>query len=323
MTAKQFFTRWQNWIGFLIVISFIVVALMAPLLSPSDPKNPGPIKVVGKSYDLVPQPPQPGAPLGTLPGQASVSHALIWGTRSALLFGVTVTVLSALIGGLIGAISAYFGGFTNRFLMWITNSFMTFPIIAAVVLIQQLITITLANLGIRFDYYGNLFFFDSSGNPRFIEQMPNIVEFLQSINPLLIAFILFSWMPYARMMNTVVLRIKQSDYVMAARASGVKNGRIILRHIIPNAVAPVIVLAAKDIGGFVVLQSTFAFIGFGKGSPWADTLVLGRDWIYAPQGMLTYWWVFLPATLVLILFGIGWNLLGDGLNDALNPRASK
>jgi peptide/nickel transport system permease protein len=166
-----------------------------------------------------------------------------------------------------------------------------------------------------------MYFFDSQGNVQFIEELPTYIQIIQNINPLLIAFILFSWMPYARLMNTVVLRIKQSDFVMAARASGAKNGRIIFRHIIPNAIAPVIVLAAKDIGGFVVLQSTFAFIGFGKGSPWADVLVIGRDWIYSPQGMLTYWWVFLPATITLILFGIGFNLLGDGFNDALNPRS--
>jgi peptide/nickel transport system permease protein len=168
-----------------------------------------------------------------------------------------------------------------------------------------------------------MYFFDSQGNVQFIEELPTYIQIIQNINPLLIAFILFSWMPYARLMNTVVLRIKQSDFVMAARASGAKNVRIIFRHIIPNAIAPVIVLAAKDIGGFVVLQSTFAFIGFGKGSPWADILIMGRDWIYAPQGMLTYWWVFLPATTALILFGIGFNLLGDGLNDALNPRMTK
>jgi peptide/nickel transport system permease protein len=199
---------------------------------------------------------------------------------------------------------------------------MTFPLIAGVVIIQQLITITLDNLGVRIDRWGYMFTFQPDGDIAFANNITAFMEFLQGINPVLIAFILFSWMPYARLMNTAVLRVKQSDYVLAARASGAKNSRIIFRHLLPNAIAPVIVLAAKDIGAFVVLQSTFAFIGFGKGSPWATVLVMGRDWIYAPQGLFTYWWVFLPATLTLVLFGIGWNLLGDGLNDALNPRVS-
>lgn len=316
----RFFSRWQNWVGLILTAGFVLVAITAPMLSSSNPGEPGPIKVVGKSHNLVPQPPSPAAPLGTLPGQVSVSHALIWGTRSALIFGVSVAVISALFGSIIGAVSAYFGGWLNRLLMWISDSFMTFPLIAAVVLIQQLITITLDSLGIRYDFYGTMYFFNPNGEPEFLVRMTELVNFLQSINPLLIAFILFSWMPYSRLMNTVILRVKQSDYVMAARTSGTKNRRIILKHLIPNAIAPVIVLVAKDIGGFVVMQSTFAFIGFGKGSPWATILVQGRDWIYAPQGILTYWWVFLPTTIVLILFGIGWNLLGDGLNDALNPR---
>jgi peptide/nickel transport system permease protein len=320
---QRFFSHWHNWLGLTLVAGFVLVALTAPLLSPSNPDQPGPIKVVGNYRNSVPQPPSPDAPLGTLPGQVSVSHALIWGTRSALIFGVTVTLISAMVGSIIGAVGAYFGGLSNWLLMWISDSFMTFPLIAAVVLVQQLITITMDSLGIRYDHFGFLYFFNTSGQPQLLDQMTAFVEFLQSINPLLIAFILFSWMPYARMMNTVVLRIKQSDYVMAARACGTKNGRIITRHLIPNAVAPVIVMTAKDIGGFVVLQSTFAFIGFGKGSPWANILIQGRDWIYAPQGIFTYWWVFLPATIVLILFGIGWNLLGDGLNDALNPRAAR
>jgi peptide/nickel transport system permease protein len=319
-SGHRYFSRWQNWIGFLLISLFVLVAIFAPLLSPNDPNKPGPLKTVGRFSNLTPQPPFPGAPLGTLSNQVSVFHALVWGTRSALVFGLTVTIISALIGGIIGSVSAYFGGFTNRLLMWVSNSFMTFPLIAAVVFLQQLITIALDSLGANFDFFGNMFFFNANGEVEIPSELPNIIEFLQNINPLLIAFILFSWMPYARLMNTVVLRIKQSDYVIAAKASGARNTRIILRHIIPNAIAPIIVLAAKDIGGFVVLQSTFAFIGFGKGSPWATVLIMGRDWIYSPQGILTYWWVFLPATLMLIFFGIGWNLVGDGLNDALNPR---
>lgn len=314
----RFFSCWQNLLGLILVLFFIIISILAPLISPNNSGESGPIKIVGKAQDPFPQPPGPNAPLGTLPGNISISHALVWGTRSALGFGLTVSVISAFMGSIIGSISAYFGGLLNKFLMWFSNSFMTLPIIAAIVLVQQLINISLDNLGVRFDPFGNMYFINEAGNPEIFDEIPAIVNNLLKINPLMIAFILFSWMPYARIMNSIVLSIKKSDYVMAARASGAKNGRIILRHLLPNAISPIIVLAAKDIGGFVVLQSTFAFIGFGKGSPWAMILVQGRDWIYAPK--LSYWWVFIPACVVLILFGIGWNLLGDGLNDALNPK---
>jgi peptide/nickel transport system permease protein len=83
----------------------------------------------------------------------------------------------------------------------------------------------------------------------------------------------------------------------------------------------VIVLVARDVGGMVLLQATFTFIGLGGNSLWGMLLVRGRDWILGPGGnILTFWWVFMPATLALVLFGVGWNLLGDGLNEVLNPR---
>jgi len=81
---SRFFKRGQNYLGIFLVASFILVALAAPLLSPNDPENPGPVKIVGNTRKLVPQPPSDLAPLGTLPNQASVFHALVWGTRSAL-----------------------------------------------------------------------------------------------------------------------------------------------------------------------------------------------------------------------------------------------
>jgi len=121
-------------------------------------------------------------------------------------------------------------------------------------------------------------------------------------------------------MNTVVLRIKQTQYIQASRALGAGHSTIIFRHLIPNSITPVLVLAARDVGGMVLLQATFTFIGLGGESLWGNLLVWGRDYIITPGGLLTYWWVFLPATLALVLFGIGWNLLGDGLNDLLNPR---
>lgn len=151
--------------------------------------------------------------------------------------------------------------------------------------------------------------------------MPLYSTFMK-LNPTALAFALFMWMPYARVMNASVMRMKQMEFVLAAKVSGAKKFRVIFRHLIPNAIAPVLVLAAKDVGALVVLQTTFSFIGLGHSTPWASALLSGRDWIFSPKGIVTYWWVFLPITLALILFGVGWNLLGDGLIDALNPRSA-
>ena len=102
---------------------------------------------VGRTSDTLPKPPSQDAPLGTLPGQISVYHSLVWGTRSALLFGLAVAVFTAMVGVLIGTISAYFGGFLNNMLMRITDAFLAFPVIAGVVLIRQVLSIALSELG--------------------------------------------------------------------------------------------------------------------------------------------------------------------------------
>lgn len=321
--SRRFFSRWQNWAGLLLVVVFIAVAIAAPILSPNDPDNPGVVKIVGRAVDHQPHSPAEVPPLGTLSSQMSVYHTLIWGTRSAVVFGIIVATITALIGSLIGALSAYFGGFVNGILMRITDAFLAFPIIAGVVLISQLVTNLLSNLGMdrSMTAAGLMYVMFSNGTFSFmIEDFPPLAVFLMKIDPVLIAFIMFSWMPYARIMNTVVLRVKHADYIEAARSLGAGHTRLIFKHLIPNSITPMIVLAAKDVGGMVLLQATFTFIGLGGNSPWGMMLVQGRDWIISAGGILTYWWVFLPATLALILFGIGWNLLGDGLNDALNPR---
>ncbi len=321
----RFFTRWQNLLGLILVLLYIAVAVGAPLLSPLDPENPGPIKYLGRTTDYTPRSPTDAPPLGTLSTQISVYHALVWGTRSAVVFGILVASITALIGSLIGAVSGYFGGFINNLLMRVTDAFLSFPIIAGVVLISQLVTNMLANAGLEVftTGYGLFMQFTANGQAFYeLQDFPKLVVYLLKIDPVLIAFILFSWMPYARIMNTVVRRVRNTDYIEASRALGAGHSRLIFRHLIPNSITPIIVMAAKDVGGMVLLQATFTFIGLGGNSPWGLMLVRGRDWIISPGGILTYWWVFLPATLALILFGIGWNLLGDGLNDALNPRVT-
>jgi peptide/nickel transport system permease protein len=310
---RCYFTHWQNLIGLFLVLVFLVVAIAAPVLSPQDPEYPGPIKYVGLRTDYRPHTPAEVPPLGTLSTQISVYHALVWGTRSAVVFGIVVASITALIGSLIGAFSGYFGGFINQLLMRITDAFLSFPIIAGVVLIQLIIKAIAASV-VEIPSGGGEFFE--------LQDLPKSLIFLLSIDPVLIAFIMFSWMPYARIMNSVVRRVRTTDYIEASRALGAGHLRLIFRHLIPNSITPIIVMAAKDVGGMVLLQATFTFIGLGGNSAWGMMLVLGRDWIISPGGIMTFWWVFLPATLALILFGIGWNLLGDGLNDALNPRTT-
>jgi peptide/nickel transport system permease protein len=199
--------------------------------------------------------------------------------------------------------------------MRITDAMLAFPLIAAIVLFQQLLLLSYKASGALI-FFGQIY---TQGSPPTSLQI-----FLTWIDPVMLAFILFSWMPYARVMNAVVLLNKDREFIQAAKALGAGHFRVLIHHLIPNSISPSVVLAAKDVGGMVLLQATFTFIGMGGKSDWGNLLVIGRRWIIGPGGNpLTYWWVFIPATLALVLFGIGWNLLGDGFNDWLNPRTSQ
>ena len=318
--VHYFFSRWQNWLGLVIVLIFTVVSLAAPLLSPPNKTTQGAFKKVGRSSDLRPHPPSAEAPLGTLPGQLDVYHALIWGTREAMIFGMFVALGAFVFGVFFGTISGYVGGIVNSVMMRIADAFLTFPALAGVVFLQQLVAVTIESLGGTFwfnsDYHGRVVDFQFTPPP--------FAVFLLKVDPILISLILFSWMPVARLVNTLVVTLKNADFIQATRALGGSSPWIIWRHLIPNAISPAIVLAARDVGSSVILQATITFIGLGGSSAWGLLLSLGRNWVIGPGGSLfTTWWVFVPATLAITLFGIGWNLLGDGLSDMLDPRRMK
>jgi hypothetical protein len=140
----------------------------------------------------------------------------------------------------------------------------------------------------------------------------------------MLSLIVFSWMPFARLVHAIVLTLKQTDFVQAARALGGSQFWIIRKHILRNSIGPAIVLAARDVGGVVLLQATLTFVQIGGDSIWGQMLSQGRNWVIGPGGSLfRYWWVWLPPTLAVMLFGIAWNMFGDGLNDALEPTSQR
>jgi len=314
---NRFFSRWQNWVGVLLILSYAILAIAAPVLSPQDPKNPGPFLVKGRFNERQPQPPSLTNPLGTLPGQVDVFHTIVWGAGDALTFSFTVVFLTSLFGVTYGAVAGYMGGWVNNLLMRIADAFLAFPIIAGVVFFQQLVIMTISSQG---GYYiqGQLFGMEEyAGEPSFLQTLFNLID------PLMLSLILFSWMPYSRMINAVVITLKNTEFIQAARALGATPSSVIFHHLIPNSISPAIVLAARDIGNVVLFQATLTFIHIGGNSPWGELLFIGRNWVIGPGGNLfRYWWVFVPATLAVLLFGIGWNLIGDGLSEAFEPSTA-
>jgi peptide/nickel transport system permease protein len=286
MIVKKMFARPSLVAGSAIVLAFLVVAIAAPIIAP--PEGESPYLIPRDGLSPIPRPPGPDHPLGTMEGQGDVFYGLIWGTRLAFWVGLTITLGRVLIGVPLGLLSGYYGGLVDAFIMRITDAFMAFPIMVAAV-------VMLATVGR-------------------VERVATLT------------LILFGWMAYARLVRGNVLSEREKEYVQAARSTGAKNLRIVLRHLLPNATHGLFVLVASDVGAMVALVAVFHFMGFtgffaGQvATDWGQMLSYSRNWIVGlPANAFEYWHTFIPASAAIVLFSAGWNLIGDGLRDVFDP----
>ncbi len=293
--------------GFVLIGFFVIVALAAPLIIPPVTPN-DPYRIPRDGFSSTPQP--PGSPwtrntptlpfwwkaimktdqmthvLGTSQGQYDVFYGIIWGTRTAFRTGLIVTIATFLIGIIIGSVSAYYGGSIDNAIMRVVDIFLTLPFILAALILAAILT-------------------------------PKIGK---SLIPAIIALIVFGWMGYSRIIRGDILSVKERDYVMAARVLGVRDGRILFRHILPNAIFPTLVLASLAIGDVVLSFAALSFLGIGTEigyADWGQVLSLARNWI---TSLDSYWYIVVWPGLILVLFVMGWNLVGDALRDVLDPR---
>ena len=282
---KQLIKRPLSFVGFLLLFAFIVVAVAAPWLAPPKFAHE-PYRIPRDGYWAEPKPPSAEHLLGTAEGQYDIFYGVVWGTRTAFRVGLTVTVAACLIGMTIGSIAAYYGGFVDELLMRIVDIFYTLPfLIAAMVL-----TVVLG----------------------------------RSLTNSMIALISFTWMGYARVIRSEILRIKELDYAHAARAVGANSLRILVRHIIPNALYPIFVMVSMNIGSMVIAVSTLSFLGLGAEigyADWGQMISLARNWMLGSAGNATaYWFTVVCPGVPIVLFVLAWNLVGDALRDILDPR---
>jgi peptide/nickel transport system permease protein len=224
--------------------------------------------------------------LGTSQGQYDIFYGIIWGTRTAFKTGLIVVIATFLIGVIIGSISAYYGGAVDNIIMRFVDVFLTLPFIMAALILAAILTPIIG----------------------------------QSLWPAVIALIAFGWMEYSRIIRGDILSIKERDYIMAARVIGAKDGRILFRHILPNAIFPTLVLASLAIGDVVLSFAALSFLGIGTQvgyADWGQVLSFARNWI---SSLTTYWYIIVWPGLTLVMFVMGWNLVGDALRDVLDPR---
>ncbi len=249
--------------------------------------------------------------------------SMVRGMRLSLV--LTTALLTALIGLIVGTMGSMSGGWVNQLSMRFTDGVLCFPVIAGIAFFQEIINMTkITPESMKPDCFSwTCVLFITPAIYNYLQGILNQPTSSSSfkLDPVMLALILLSWVPYARMMNILILNTKKLEYVSAARAAGASGWRIFRRHILPNTTAPLFVLMSKDIGQMVVWQTTFAFVGFQSMSAWSASLLVSRSWILGMGGNpLKFWWVYLPITVTLIVFAFAWNLLGDEINNWLNPK---
>lgn len=271
--------------GFVLVSLFALMALLAPWLAPVHNKN-NPYQMPQKSYAIAPQPPSSQNWFGTTEQQYDLYYGVVWGARLAFEVGVTVTFFAFLIGLLIGATAAYFGGKVDEVLMRLTDIVFAVPSLVLAMVIAAMLGPDIKNM--------------------------------------MIALTAVAWPSYARLIRGDILSVKRRDYVTAARTLGARGPRILLRHILPNSIYPSVVVASLDIGYIVLTAASLSFLGLGAQpgtADWGQLIAMARNWVLGTaQNPFAYWYTVVAPGGAIFLFVLGWNLLGDAFRDILDPR---
>jgi peptide/nickel transport system permease protein len=227
--------------------------------------------------------------LGTDDQGRDIFSAILYGARISMLVGLASVMLSVVIGVGLGLLSGFVGGNTDAFIMRVCDVMLSFPAILIALLI------------------------DGVGRALF----PNAHDTLAFV-VLVLAISLPGWVQYARTVRGSTLVERNKEYVQAARVTGVAPLRIMRKHVLPNVMGPVLVLATIQVAQAILIEATLSFLGVGvpPTQPSLGTLIrIGNDFLFSGE-----WWITIFPGLMLVLIALSVNLLGDWLRDALNPR---
>ena len=267
-------------VGFFIVLFVFLVAIFAPLLAPHDPA------AINAANMLKPPFWMEGGSTANLLGTDNLGRdilsRIIYGSQISLLVGITSVVVAGIIGVTIGLIAGYYGGFIDNLLMRLVDSFLAIPTILFALVILSV--------------------------------------FGPSVITLIFVLGATNWVNYARLVRGEVLTIKERDFVRAARSIGVKNHKIITRHLLPNVISSFIVISTLSVATTIILEASLSFLGLGVQPPtvsWGSILSDGRDYL------ATSWWLATFPGLAITVTVLGIIFLGDWLRDVLDPRSIK
>lgn len=272
-------------IGFGLLAVFLTVAILAPVIAPPKYAH-NPYLMPHKGYSPTPKAPSGKYIFGTTSGQYDIFYGVVWGTRTAFKIGLIVVFCAGTIGVTLGCLAGYYGGAVDEVLMRVTDVIWAIP------------TLILA--------------------------MAIVVAFGRGLDKIILALVLVQWRWYVRVIRSEILTLRDQDFVHAAKTMGVPDYKIIFRHILPNAIYPVLILASMDMGSMVITASFMSFVGLGaaKGfADWGQMVALARNYIVGPpDDPLKYWYTVVYPGLAIVLFVLAWNLIGDALRDAFDPK---
>ncbi|HXF34536.1 MAG TPA: ABC transporter permease [Candidatus Acidoferrales bacterium] len=281
-TWKRFRKHRLALAGAVILILMIFIALFASLISPADPNAIDQANWSG--YPLAPG--VAGHLLGTDENGRDLLARLIFGARISLTIAIFAVLMEILIGTALGAISGYYGGAADFAIMRLTDVVLSIPLLPLLLVLTAIVAASSNKAALNF-----------------------------GVIVLLIGGL--SWPPVARLVRASFLSLREREFAEAARALGNADVRIIFRHLLPNAVAPIIVAATLDVANVIILESTLSFLGFGIQPPTASW---GNMLANAEANMAIAPWAAVFPGLCILVTVLAINYLGDGLRDALDPK---
>jgi peptide/nickel transport system permease protein len=275
-SAVWFFRRdWVAMVSLFILVLVVLFAVFAPWLTPYPKQGAGEPNITEKL-----NPPNRQHPLGTDNMGRDLWARILFGARTSLMIGFTVTAFGAFIGTILGAMAGYFGGWVDEIIMRITDVFLAFPPLLLAIMMA-------AVLG-------------------------------PSITNTIIAITVTWWPWYARIIRGQAISVRERNYIKAAIVIGENDYTIIKRHLLPNIMTPVLVQATLDLGSAILVAAALSFIGLGTQPPAADWGVLvsdGRELLLSGR-----WWLSVYPGLAIFLTVTALNLMGDGVRDAADPK---
>ena len=275
-----------------VVLFLFIIAILAPLVAPTNPFDPASLNLMnGFTPPMTPNMfTGQSFVMGTDDQGRDLLSAIIYGLRVSLFVGVMSVLLAMGIGVSLGLVAGYVGGWLDNLIMRIADIQLTFPSI----LIAMLIFGVLRGI------------------------LPPDLRDEMAIFVLIAAIGLSEWVPFARTVRATTLVEKEKEYVQAARLIGLRRGQIMWRHILPNVIGPVLVIATITLALAIIAEATLSFLGVGAPptEPSLGTLIrIGQDYLFSGE-----WWILAFPAVTLLALALSVNLLGDWLKDTLNPR---